>query len=179
MKKVYRKQALKNGALTNNYLLLVLKILSDQIKDFFLLYFSDKKNKLIHYVSPILILSLLNLLSNSVNAQITGTNFRDYNGNVIKDVNEVGIGGISVTAYNITGIALSPVTTANDGTYTTPSVTGKVRIEFTVPETIGCFNENVFPTALGAGQNNHTYDIAYIDTPCPTLNCGTVTVQKN
>jgi hypothetical protein len=175
MKKVYRKQALNNGALTNNYLLLVLKILSNQIKDFLLLYFSDKKNKLIHYVSPILVLSLLNLLSNSVNAQITGTNFRDYNGNVIKDVYEEGIG----TAYNITGTALGPVTTANDGTYTTPSVTGQVRIEFTVPAKIGCFNENVFPTARGAGQSNDTYDIAYRDTLCPTLNCGTVTVQKN
>ena len=69
-------------------------------------------------------------------ADITGTAFRDYNANGSDDgVNEPGIGGVVVNAYDASGATAgnSPQTTAPDGSYTITGLTGPVRLEFTLP----------------------------------------------
>jgi hypothetical protein len=70
MKKDYRKQILIKQAFAIDCLLHALQILSIQIKDLSKHYFYHRKNKLIHYASPILILSILNLQSYTINAQL-------------------------------------------------------------------------------------------------------------
>lgn len=53
---------------------------------------------------------------------VTGTVFQDFNGNTIKDTNDPGLGGITVTAYNAAGTAVatttSSTTAATLGQYT-------------------------------------------------------------
>ena len=71
-----------------------------------------------------------------LNADITGTVFRDLpvNGTTLntygtQDANEVGIAGITVTAYDDAGTAVA-VTTAADGSYSLPTAVGAYRVEF-------------------------------------------------
>ncbi|MDJ0757303.1 MAG: SdrD B-like domain-containing protein [Ardenticatenaceae bacterium] len=75
----------------------------------------------------------------SSGADITGTVFRDYDGDGANDSGEPGIGTVIVTAVDAAGNTAS-TTTAADGTYTilntdgSPSnLSGEVRIEFTLP----------------------------------------------
>ena len=86
-----------------------------------------------------LLLGLLTL-SLSVSAQsITGTVFRDFNSNGVYEAapasgtfayGEVGVSGVVVTAYPLTGNPVS-ATTSSAGTYTIAGLTGQVRLEFT------------------------------------------------
>lgn len=66
-------------------------------------------------------------------ADVSGIVFRDLNANGLQDntasFNELGIGGVTVTAYGATG-ALGSTTTATNGSYTLAGVTGAVRVEF-------------------------------------------------
>ncbi|MBI1761341.1 MAG: carboxypeptidase regulatory-like domain-containing protein [Acidobacteria bacterium] len=71
---------------------------------------------------------------------ISGTVFRDWNGNGKQDpatavrIPEVGIGGITVTAYNTSGNAVGTATAAADGSYsltTNDASNGPYRVEFT------------------------------------------------
>ncbi|MEZ5045997.1 MAG: SdrD B-like domain-containing protein [Chitinophagaceae bacterium] len=68
-------------------------------------------------------------------AQISGTVFRDFNGNGVKDntasFNEIGFGGITVKAYDASGAEVGSVTTASDGTYSFTGLSLPLRIEFT------------------------------------------------
>ena len=67
---------------------------------------------------------------------ISGTVFRDYNGNGLKENSnpvEPGVGGITVNAYNAAGALVATAVSAANGTYTTPAVTGNVRLEFIIP----------------------------------------------
>jgi uncharacterized repeat protein (TIGR01451 family) len=73
-------------------------------------------------------------------AAINGTVFRDWNGNGKQDpattvrIPEVGIGGVTVTAYNAAGANVGSATTAADGTYslnTNDVGNGPYRVEFT------------------------------------------------
>lgn len=73
------------------------------------------------------------LLPQLVFADISGVVFRDFNANGSQDntstFNELGIAGVTVTAYGATG-ALGSTTTATNGSYTLAGVTGAVRVEF-------------------------------------------------
>jgi SdrD B-like domain len=94
-------------------------------------------------------------ISQSVYSQISGTVFRDYNSNGIKDdQHELGVKGISVTVTDAGGIVYGPVLTADDGTYTITGVpTGKeVRVEFSIPSVIGCYNEKVYSSFSGGSS---------------------------
>lgn len=73
-------------------------------------------------------------------AAINGTVFRDWNGNGKQDpatsvrIPEVGIGGVTVTAFNAAGANVGSTTTAADGTYslnTNDAGNGPYRVEFT------------------------------------------------
>ena len=75
------------------------------------------------------------LLSQWSHAQVSGTVFRDFNANGTRQTgsptNEIGIGDLTITAYDASGTAVGSTTSAADGTYTIPSVSGDLRIEFT------------------------------------------------
>src|SRR5262249_30988693 len=67
---------------------------------------------------------------------VTGTVFRDYDGDGVDGATEPGVGGVTVTAYNAAGTAVATATTSSAaGTYTltlASVATGTpLRIEFT------------------------------------------------
>ena len=78
-------------------------------------------------------IGLLMLSSPAVFADISGTVFRDFNANGVKDntatFNEIGVGGVTVTAHGTSGV-LGSATTAADGSYSIAGVTGAARVEF-------------------------------------------------
>ena len=73
----------------------------------------------------------------SVFGQVQGKVYRDFNANGVFDstatYKEVGLSGITVTAYNAAGTSVGTVTTNATGNYTIPSVSGALRVEFTLP----------------------------------------------
>lgn len=79
---------------------------------------------------------MMSLVSNMfVPGNISGTVFLDFNSNGVQDPanvssNEVGFGGITVTAYDNSNAAIATTATAADGTYSL-AVELPVRIEFT------------------------------------------------
>lgn len=88
-----------------------------------------------------------------VNAQVSGTVFRDFNGNGIKDVAEPLVAGVIVKAYNTTGTqcgTTQTTTSASAPNYTISGCSGSVRIEFEIPST-GCqINNAIDYSALNA-----------------------------
>jgi hypothetical protein len=90
-----------------------------------------------YFLERLILLSLiLSFSSMYTYAQVSGTVFRDFNANGTKDntapLNEVGLAGITVTAYNAAGnVVGSPAISAANGTYSITGVSGDLRIEFT------------------------------------------------
>ncbi|MFY7886366.1 MAG: SdrD B-like domain-containing protein, partial [Dolichospermum sp.] len=78
---------------------------------------------------------LLFLIASSVNAQISGTVFRDFNANGVKNntatYNEPGLEGITVKAYNSSNALVATTTSAANGSYSFTGLTLPLRIEFT------------------------------------------------
>jgi trimeric autotransporter adhesin len=73
-------------------------------------------------------------MGNELQAQtISGAVYLDVNANGTKDATEVGVAGVTVTAYNAAGTAFGPYTTAaNTGIYATATLaSGTYRLEFT------------------------------------------------
>ena len=75
-------------------------------------------------------------LSTTAGAAINGTVFRDFNANGIKDLNDPGVGGIAVKAYNASNTLVGTATSMGNGNYSLtlsplPMAGSKVRIEFT------------------------------------------------
>jgi hypothetical protein len=104
---------------------------------------------------PSLLLSILFCLFFTplvLEAQITGSVFRDYNGNGTKETNEPLVSGITVTAYGSSGAVCGMATTSGS---TTPnySLTGcgtaAVRVEFSIATSGSCAQSGVDFTALG------------------------------
>ncbi len=68
---------------------------------------------------------------------VTGLVFRDYNANGVQDANELGVGGVTVTAYGATGAVVGSATSSavlgTLGTYSISwaSADTRVRLEFT------------------------------------------------
>jgi hypothetical protein len=90
------------------------------------------------------IFTVLLLQNSNIWAQVSGTVFRDYNENGIRDLTgtitaqdgntiptaiDAGIAGVTVSAYNAGGLITS-TTSASNGSYTLSGVSGQVRIEF-------------------------------------------------
>ncbi len=83
------------------------------------------------------------LLSGAAYAQ-SGSVFRDYNGNGIKDANEPGVKNIIVKSFDANDAVYGTATTGNTGTYTLvpAAATGKaLRIEFQIPSTGTVFSD--------------------------------------
>ena len=77
---------------------------------------------------------LLFIAANAANAQISGTVYRDFNANGVKDAsatfNEIGLAGVTVKAYNSTNTLVGTTTSAASGTYSFSGLTLPLRIEF-------------------------------------------------
>ena len=119
------------------------------------------------------------LAANYANAQVSGTVFRDFNSNGTKDntatFNEVGLAGITVTAYNPSGAPIGSDISAADGTYNIAGASGAVRVEFTGWQT-GDFPSFAggtsvqFVTAPIAGVNfGVNYPMHYSSTENPNM----------
>jgi hypothetical protein len=114
-------------------------------------------------------------MCSSINAQVTGIAFRDYNGNGTRDnstsYSEPGIEGIIVKAFSATDVQLGTTkTTIADGTYSFSSVEipsgTAVRIEFTMPSTITrLFDKSIdFSSFSGSGANGTSVQFAVAGT---------------
>ena len=92
------------------------------------------------------------LTTSSVSAQITGSVFRDFNGNGTKDTNEPLVQGITINAYNVANTLCGTTTSAGSAApnYSlTGCGTAAVRVEFLVPSTGICANSGIDYSALG------------------------------
>ncbi|MGG9972476.1 SdrD B-like domain-containing protein [Ferruginibacter sp. SUN002] len=89
--------------------------------------------------SKMALLSVVILLTglSSLKAQVTGTIFRDFNGNgtqqTVAPTIEPGISGVTVNAYNSADALLATTVTAANGTYTLAVGSSSVRIEYVLP----------------------------------------------
>jgi hypothetical protein len=80
---------------------------------------------------------------------ISGVVFRDFNANGIREANEIGVPGITVTAYDDAGVVQGSTTTIGDGTYTFNATgPGPYRVEFS-----GWLDTD-YPGAQGAGSGS-------------------------
>lgn len=98
----------------------------------------------------VFIFILLNLyIAASSVAQVSGTVFRDFNGNGTKDTYEPGAAGVTVKAYNAAGTQLgATATSSSTGAWSiTTGTSATVRVEFKLPTT----NSN--PVGPLAGQD--------------------------
>lgn len=87
--------------------------------------------------------------------QVSGTVFRDYNINGIKDANEPVIAGVTVTAYSTSGVCGTTTSTSTGASnYSlTGCGTGPVRIEFTIPTPGSCNLNGAVDFTSGGGTN--------------------------
>ncbi len=116
-------------------------------------------------------LTMLALCSIELSAQISGTVFRDYNANGVKNnsatYNEPGAANITVKAYSTTGTLLATTTSLANGTYSftnvqVPAAT-KVRLEFTGWQSAD------FPAPFGTGNKT---SVQFATAPSATSNFG-------
>jgi SdrD B-like domain len=100
-------------------------------------------------------------------AQIQGKVYRDFNADGNFDstatYKEVGLSGITVTAYNAAGTSVGTTTTNATGNYTITSVSGAVRVEFTGGQTTD------FATAKGTGNGT---SVQFVTAPSTGINLG-------
>jgi hypothetical protein len=118
-----------------------------------------------------LVVILLLHLTTLINAQISGTVFRDYNGNGTRQsgagYTEPGAGGVIVKAYNANDLLIATQTTssatATMGQYSFPSSGANsvsngtaVRLEFIIPSSGTCAVNSVFDFSSGSGATHGT-----------------------
>lgn len=122
----------------------------------------------VNYFSLIILCIFCFFLPPSVlKAQIQGRVFRDINASGVFDstatFREVGVSGITVTAYNSAGVSVATTTTNSTGNYTIPSVSGAARVEFTG------LSSTDFAGHLGLGSNT---SIQFVNAPVVGVNFG-------
>ncbi|MBN8589627.1 MAG: hypothetical protein J0L94_15050 [Rhodothermia bacterium] len=98
----------------------------------------------------ILYISFVLVTHSGVLAQVSGQVFRDFNGNGIKDANEIGEPGITVRAFNSVGteVAGSPSSTNGNGNYSISGGSGTLRVEFSLPTWFYASNGQVSNTSI-------------------------------
>ena len=97
-------------------------------------------------VLPLLALIAMLALPCAAQATITGTVYMDYNSNGANNVGgfasgssvtatDIGVGSVTINAYDATGTRVSTATSSANGSYTVCSsgCSGTVRLEFSVP----------------------------------------------
>ena len=96
--------------------------------------------------------------------EINGTVFLDYNGDGQRGGSDIGIGGVTVTAYDPSGGVITSTTTLADGTYTLSVSDGsEVRVEFTgIPA-------DLRPGAVGADSSS---TVVFVTSPVDNVDMG-------
>lgn len=93
-------------------------------------------------------------------AQVSGIVFRDYNGNGTRETgasyNEVGVGGVTVKAYNSAGLEVGSVISSATGVYSFTGLTLPLRIEF-IPSLVDDYSA---PFGTGNGSSVQFYSAA-------------------
>lgn len=119
-----------------------------------------------HSLLSLPIMTLLILFSNDISAQVSGIVFRDLplNGAAantygIKDANELGVGGVTVTIYP----GALTTTTAADGTWSIVVPAGDVRVEFSA------WPAYLLESADGGGLNS---SVMFVTAPNAMVNFG-------
>lgn len=109
------------------------------------------------------------VITAKLSSQVSGTVFRDYNGNGTQQTSsptiEPGVAGIVVNAYSSSDALLATQTTGTSGTYTFPAsglnsiASGTaVRLEFVVPSNVCGLNPGIdFPSKSSLGYTNVTF----------------------
>jgi hypothetical protein len=126
--------------------------------------------KLFH--KKLIFLSLFSTLSFLTSiGQIGGTVFRDYNANGTRETYEIGVGGINVSIFNSFNIQVGATVTNAAGAYNFPLSTGTaVRVEFSIPNAIGCFSETgVYSGPQGSGSGSA---VQFATSPNTNINFG-------
>ncbi|MGB2733087.1 MAG: SdrD B-like domain-containing protein, partial [Saprospiraceae bacterium] len=84
---------------------------------------------------------------------ISGTVFRDFNGDGIKQAGEPLVPGVTVTAFDATGSPCGSTTTTSGSVpnYSIMTCTGQVRVEFTINSTTDCLNPLLDFTSTNGG----------------------------
>lgn len=104
------------------------------------------------------LLALL-LLGSSAHAAITGTVFRDFNGNGTQQTSnptEPGVAGVVVTAFDSAGVSQGTATSAANGSYSiTATGAAPYRVEFTLSATGICATSGI-DFSSGGGSSNGT-----------------------
>jgi hypothetical protein len=99
------------------------------------------------------------LLGSSANAAITGTVFRDFNGNGTQQTSnptEPGVAGVVVTAFDSAGVSQGTATSAANGSYSiTATGAAPYRVEFTLSATGICATSGI-DFSSGGGSSNGT-----------------------
>lgn len=138
-----------------------------------------QKNTLKNFPTSAL-LFIFSLITQGAIAQVSGNVFNDFNNNGTKDattiLTEVGLGGVTVKAYDASGASVSTTTAAN-GSYSFPNsgitASGKaVRLEFTNFPTYGNSSTSgstavQFVTA-GTSTTNANLPVIYASDYCQT-----------
>jgi SdrD B-like domain/Secretion system C-terminal sorting domain len=122
--------------------------------------------KLICFFSTILLL----IITQVSNGQISGTIFRDYDGNATKSTLEPGVEGISINAYNASGTLLANIISNSQGLYSIPLSNGlAVRLEFIIPTSSSCGTSASFdfsaPTSLANASS-----VQFVTAPASNIN---------
>jgi len=93
----------------------------------------------------------ISIIISSINGQVSGTVFRDFNGNGIRDtwnsVLEPSIGNVTIKAYNTSGNEVGSVTSGpTNGSYSFSALSGMIRLELELP---GMEYDGAFGTGNG------------------------------
>ncbi len=115
---------------------------------------------------PLFTIAFFTLISTDIFAQVSGTVFRDLpvNGTIantygVKDANELGVGGVTVTVYP----GGMTTTTAADGTWSIAAPAGAVRVEFSG------WPAYLKESADGGGANS---SVQFVTAPNAAVNFG-------
>ncbi len=126
------------------------------------------KNLNLIRIFSILVFSAFTVFSSF--AQISGTVFRDFNGNGTKQSAEPLVIGVIVTAYNSSGTVCGTATTTGTSApnYTISGCTGQVRVEFEIPAT-GCNVSKAIDYSAYGGQT-YGSSIQFVTSPVSNVN---------
>lgn len=117
-------------------------------------YFSVAVRTQVWAIGRLVCLLTLFLVAVEAQAQVSGTVFRDYNANGTKDVDDLGVASLTITAYFNATTATAISTTAGSYSFSAvqiPNAT-KVRLEFSGIQT-GNFSGPFAPAAAGNGTS--------------------------
>ena len=125
------------------------------------------------------ILFISALISQQLQAQVSGKVFKDFNANGIQttsapDPIEPGLKDVTVNTYDVSG-ALNTATTVADGTYNISGGTGPYRVEFMLPSSFFASNGGVsnstvqFVAAGGTANLGVNYPAQYCNSNNPNM----------